>query len=119
MELEPVIRRCQREMVEPVPRLQAVGLALSAAENPAENTIQSDTRLRPMASRVANVDGARIQLAVDTEPDLIPLDGVDAVSENLREGDILLGCLRRQANGNGTFVGTVVALPRVAAGLIG
>ncbi len=119
MELEPVIRGCQREMVEPVPRLQAVGLALSAAENPAENTTQSDTRLRPMASRVANVDGARIQLAVDTEPDLIPLDGVDAVTKNLREGDILLGCLRRQANGSGTFVGTVVALPRVAAGLIG
>jgi len=115
MEFEAVIRGCQRDLVEQVPRLQAAGLALSVVETGAE----TDTRLRPIVSRVTHVEGARVEIALEREQALVALDGAGAAGRNLREGDILLGPLRRQADGKGTFVGMVVVMPPIAEGLIG
>ncbi|MHC4077702.1 MAG: hypothetical protein ACYST0_04570, partial [Planctomycetota bacterium] len=114
MEFEAVIRGCQRDLVEQVPRLQAAGLALSIGTE-----AQTDTRLRPIVSRVAHVDGARVEIALEREQVLVTLDGAEAAGRNLREGDVLLGPLRRQAAGKGTFVGMVVVMPPIAEGLIG
>jgi len=115
MELEPVIHGCRQELVEQVPRLQAAGLALSASRSEPGG----DTRLRPMVARVANVDSDRVELTLERSPDPVTLDGAGAVCENLREGDILLGSLTREADGRGSFVGMVVAMPPIAADLIG
>lgn len=111
MELEPVIRGCRQDLVKQVPRLEAAGLALSAAA--------AASRLQPVVSRVASIDGARVELTLEREPEPITLAAAGMAVENLREGDILLGSLRRQAGGRGSFVGIVVALPPIAAELIG
>ncbi len=112
MELEVVIQDCRQDLVGQVPRLQAAGLALSVPSG-------RDQPLEPAVSRVARVDDSRIELTLERAPDPVTLAGGGAAGQNLREGDILLGSLERDANGGGTFVGMVVALPPIAADLIG
>ena len=75
----------------------------------------TDTGLRPIVARVAHVAGAGVEISLETEQALVALDAAQAAGQNLREGDILLGCLRRQAGGRGTFVGMVVVMPPIAA----
>ena len=86
-------------------------MALSAAAG--------DQRLTPVVSRVASVAGSQVELTLEREATPVTLEGAGTVGQNLREGDILLGSLQRDTAGRGSFVGMVVALPPIAADLIG
>jgi hypothetical protein len=101
----------EHQLVQHVARLDVAGMHLSTADSTAQ---QGGRVHRVIACRALAIE---VALGGDHRPVLVPV--IAAVSGNLRIDDLLLGALLIDADGQGSFVGMVVAMPGVAADLLG
>jgi hypothetical protein len=117
-ELNDVIATARAEFVDHVARLEAAGLALSAGSS----TASADASLGEPARnvlRVISVANTWIEVDPDESDNLVRIETASGISDNLFEGDVLLGTLHISTARRGSFAGMVVALPAIATNLLG
>ncbi len=106
-ELDAALAGCRGGLLDSVQRLQDAGIALSAPSRGGS----------PCLMHVENVDDRGFGVRLDSG-DGLWVAATGAVTGLLREGDLLLGELHREA-GRGALAGLVVALPAGAETLVG